>query len=215
MKNQCQENVPHWRVTLLSRWCCGMMSRIAARTDLVRVVKAHAVQHARAAVMAGGVEAFKTERGHDLDLVLRHGAERVAAMILPARRLLGIPVAPQVGGDHGELARQTRRDLVPGHVRERIAVHEQQRRSLPPYTVTMRAPQVLISVRVKPSNIDERLACARSSTDGPGLPHEGRQPPTSSRTPAAITSPRYRRPWRALRRWVPRGQSARRNLPAS
>ena len=98
--------------------------------DLVRMVEAHAVQHAGAAVVAGGVEAIEPERRHHLDLVLRHGAERVAAVILAARRLFRIAVAAQVGGDHGELARQPRRDLVPGHVRERIAVHEQQRRSL-------------------------------------------------------------------------------------
>ncbi len=82
--------------------------------NLLRMVEAHAVEHARAAVMAGGVETLETERRHHLDLVLRHGAERIAAVILAARRLFRIPVAAQVGGDHGEFARQTRRDLVPG-----------------------------------------------------------------------------------------------------
>ena len=42
----------------------------------------------RAAIMAGGVEAIEAERGHHLDLVLRHGAERIARMIVPAGRLL-------------------------------------------------------------------------------------------------------------------------------
>ena len=92
--------------------------------DLLRMVEAHAMEHARAAIMAGGVEALEAERGHHLDLVLRHGAERIAAMVRPPRRLFRISVATQVGGDNGEFARQARRDLVPGEVRERIAVHQ-------------------------------------------------------------------------------------------
>src|SRR5262249_40068883 len=83
-----------------------------------------------AAIMAGGVEALEPERGHHLDLVLRHGAERIPAVIRAARRLFRIPVAAQVGGDHGEFARQARRDLVPGQVRERIPVQQQERRSV-------------------------------------------------------------------------------------
>ena len=97
---------------------------------LVGMVEAHAVQHARAAVVAGGIEAREAERRHHLDLVLRHGAERIAGVVLAARRLLGIAVAAQVGGHHGELLGQPRRDLVPGQVRERIAVHQQHRRPL-------------------------------------------------------------------------------------
>src|SRR5499427_8457009 len=98
--------------------------------DLLRMIEAHAVEHAGAAIMAGGVEALETERRHHLDLVLRHGAERIAAVILAARRLFRIPVAAQVGGDHGEFARQPRRDFVPGQVREWIAVQQQQRGSV-------------------------------------------------------------------------------------
>ena len=96
--------------------------------DLVRMIEAHAMQHARAAIMAGGVESVEAERRHHLDLVLRHGAERIAGMVVAAGRLFGIAVAAQIGRDHGELARQRRRELVPGQMRERIAVHQQQRR---------------------------------------------------------------------------------------
>ena len=98
------------------------------RLDLLRMVEAHAVQHARAAVVAGGVEAVEAERRHHLDLVLRHGAERIAGMVVAAGRLLGIAVAAQVGRDDGEFAREPRRDLVPGQMGKRIAVHQQQRR---------------------------------------------------------------------------------------
>src|SRR3954454_2267456 len=93
------------------------------------MVEAHAVEHARTAIVAGGGEALEPERRHDLDLVLRHGAERIAAVVVAARRLLGIAVAAQVGAHHGELLRQPRRDAVPVDVGERIAVHQQHRRS--------------------------------------------------------------------------------------
>ena len=81
--------------------------------DLVRMVEAHAMEHARAAVMAGGVEALETERRHHFDLVLRHGAERVAAMILASGRLFRISVAAQIRSHHGELVSEPRRHLMP------------------------------------------------------------------------------------------------------
>ena len=88
------------------------------------------MQHARAAIVTRGIETVVAERLHDLDLVLRHGAERIAGMVVAAGRLFGIAVAAQIGGDHGEFLGQFRRDLVPRHVTERIAVHQQQRRPL-------------------------------------------------------------------------------------
>ena len=65
--------------------------------DLLRMIEAHAVQHAGAAIVAGGIEPVEAERRHHLDLVLRHGAERIAGMIVAAGRLFGIAVAAQIG----------------------------------------------------------------------------------------------------------------------
>ena len=48
---------------------------MAARATLLRMIEAHAVQHARAAVVAGRIEALMAQRRHHLDLVLRHGAK--------------------------------------------------------------------------------------------------------------------------------------------
>jgi hydroxyethylthiazole kinase-like sugar kinase family protein len=102
-----------------------MMSMIAAR-DLVGMIEAHAVQHAGAAVVAGGEEFLVAERGHDLDLVLRHGAERIAGMIVAAGRLFGIAIAAQVGANDGEfLAPACGATFCPVHMVERIAVHQQ------------------------------------------------------------------------------------------
>ena len=66
------------------------------------------MEHAGAAIMAGREESVEAERRHDLDLVLRHGAERIAGMVGTAGRLLGIAVAAQVGGDHRELGAPAR-----------------------------------------------------------------------------------------------------------
>src|SRR3974390_1804083 len=50
-------------------------------------------------------------------------------MIIAARRLLGIAVAAQVGANHGEFLRQSRRHSMPRKMIERIAVHQQHRRT--------------------------------------------------------------------------------------
>jgi len=43
---------------------------------------------------------------HDVDLVLRHAAERVVAVIRQASGLATVAVAAEIGGDHGEILRQ-------------------------------------------------------------------------------------------------------------
>ena len=119
--------------------------------DLVRMIEAHAVQHAGAAIVTGGVEALVTERRHHLDLVLRHGAERIVFVVLAAGRLFGIAIAAQIGGDDGEFLRQPRRDFCHDRWLNGLPCISRSGGPLPPCTVTMRAPLVLISVRVKPS----------------------------------------------------------------
>src|SRR5262245_58030637 len=94
--------------------------------NFLRMVETHAVKHAGAAIMTGGIEALKPERRHHLQLVLRHGAEGIAAMVPAAGWLFRIPVAAQIRGHHRELARQARSDIVPGEMREGIAVQQQQ-----------------------------------------------------------------------------------------
>ena len=84
----------------------------------------------RAAIMPGREELVEAERRHHLDVVLRHRAERIVRMIRLARRLLRVAVAAEIRRDHGEFLREARRELVPGEVRERIAVQQQQRRAL-------------------------------------------------------------------------------------
>jgi hypothetical protein len=97
---------------------------------LVGMIEAHAVRHARAAVMPGDVKLVEAERRHHLDLVLRHRAERIARVIRHARRLLRVAIAAQVARHHRELLREARREFMPGQMRERVAVQQQQRRPL-------------------------------------------------------------------------------------
>ena len=82
--------------------------------NLAWMIKAHAMQNARATIVPGGIEAIMPERGHDLDLILRHGAEGIVRMIGAARRLLGIAVPAQIGRHHRKLFGKPRREFVPG-----------------------------------------------------------------------------------------------------
>ena len=87
------------------------------------------MKHARATIMTRSMETLVAERRHDLDLVLRHGAERVAAMVRAAGRFFRVAVAAQIGGHDRELGSEARSDFVPGQMREGVAVHEQERRT--------------------------------------------------------------------------------------
>ena len=69
----------------------------------IRMIETHAVRHARAAVVTRHHECLEAELLHHLDLVLRHGAERIVLMVLGARRLGAVAIAAQIGRDHGEL----------------------------------------------------------------------------------------------------------------
>ena len=93
------------------------------------MIERHPIGGARAPVVARDHESLVAEMAHDVDLVLRHAAERVVAVIGQAARLTAIPVAAQVGGDHGEVLRQARRDEAPVVIRQGIAVQEQHRRA--------------------------------------------------------------------------------------
>src|SRR4051812_26480680 len=92
--------------------------------DFVGPVETHAMEHACAAIVTGTVEAIKSKFRHDLDLVLRHGAKRIAAVVIAARRLLRIAIATQIRADNAKFIGQTRGDLVPGEMREWIAVQQ-------------------------------------------------------------------------------------------
>lgn len=85
---------------------------------------------ARTAIMAGDEEASVAELPHHLDLVLRHGTERVVGAAWFFRRRGTIAIAAQVSGDDMEVLREAWRDSMPGDVAERVAVQQQQWRTV-------------------------------------------------------------------------------------
>src|SRR6185295_3051983 len=95
--------------------------------DSVRMVERHAEGGSPAAVVTGDQELFETEMLHCLDLVLAHAAERIVAAVLQPTRLSAVAVAAQVRRHHGEIFRKSRRDEMPMHVREGVAVEKQHR----------------------------------------------------------------------------------------
>ena len=95
----------------------------------VGVVEAHARDGAGAAIMPGGEELAIAELLHHLHLVLRHRAERVVDAVRAG--IVGadaVAIAAQIGGDDMEMLGEPVGDLVPGDMRHRVAVQQQQRR---------------------------------------------------------------------------------------
>ena len=107
-----------------------MPERWRSRSSIVALGSIDADGTSDAAVVPSGVEFVEAERGHHLDLILRHRAKRIILVVLAAWRLLGIAVAAQIRAHHGEFFRQCRCDLQPRQMRERVAVHQQHRWSL-------------------------------------------------------------------------------------
>ena len=66
---------------------------------------------------------------HHLHLVEGHDALGVVAVVGRPARLAAVPVAPEVGGHHGEMPRQGAGRLVPDGVGLGVAVQQQQRRA--------------------------------------------------------------------------------------
>ncbi len=87
------------------------------------------MRRARAAVMPADGEFFVAEMAHDLDLVLRHGAERIVDVVqAPVLGAGAVAVAAQIRRYHVVARGEPIGHFVPRHVGERIAVQQQERR---------------------------------------------------------------------------------------
>ncbi len=93
------------------------------------VIQRQAVGNARAAIMADHGEASVPQRLHQRQHLLAHDALGIVAGIGGRRRRVAVAVALEVWANHGEVARQLGRDLVPGHVGLRKAVQQQEGRA--------------------------------------------------------------------------------------
>jgi hypothetical protein len=89
------------------------------------VIERQSMGCSRSPIVTGKVEAVVTERGHHLDLVLRHHAERVVDVV---RASLGwtdaVAVAPKVRRVDTEPLTQRTGDLMPRGMRQRVAVQQ-------------------------------------------------------------------------------------------
>src|SRR5438093_161668 len=116
----------------------GVAPHVARRENVEQGDLAHAVgmvqrqpmRGARSAVVPRKKEAVMAERGHHVDLIARHGAKRVMAMIGAAvDGADAVAVPAQIGGYDVEFCRQPAGDLVPAGMRLRVAMEQQQRRA--------------------------------------------------------------------------------------
>jgi len=110
----------------------------------VGMVEAQAGCRAGTAIVAGDEELAIAERLHDLDLVLRHRAERVVDVVGPGViRADTVAIAAQIACDDMEMLGQPIGDLVPGDMGQRVAVQQQQGRTVTAMPqVNARAPKM-------------------------------------------------------------------------
>ena len=73
-------------------------------------------------------EPLEPQRAHHLDLIHGHRALGVLDVVVAARRLSAVPIAPQVGADDREVLGEVRRDSVPHGMRLWVAVKQEHRR---------------------------------------------------------------------------------------
>jgi len=76
------------------------------------------------------IEAIETKPSHHLDQIERHRALRIGQVPGVGGRLTAGAITAQVGRDDREALGEARRDLVPHHMTQRIAVNEEQRRAV-------------------------------------------------------------------------------------
>src|SRR5712671_1197579 len=97
----------------------------------IGMIEAHAGRRTGAAIMPGDEELAIAKLLHDLDLVLRHRAERIVDVVWAG--IVGadaVAIAAEIGGDDVEMLGEPVRDLVPGDVGHRVAVQQQQGRAV-------------------------------------------------------------------------------------
>ena len=78
-----------------------------------RMIQRHPHRHPAAAIVCEHRERFVTQRAHQVDLILRHTALRIVAVIGKAFWFATVAITAQIRGHDGEVFRQFGHDLVP------------------------------------------------------------------------------------------------------
>jgi hypothetical protein len=76
----------------------------------------------RSAIVSSQGEACEPQLRHDLYLVLGHTSKRIVAAIREPNRLATVSIASQIGSHNSEVFSQPRRNTIPAHLGEWIAV---------------------------------------------------------------------------------------------
>ncbi len=95
--------------------------------DLVGMINGHAMSHPCTAVMGEHIKMIEPQVLHDPDLVQRHGAFGVIAVVCQALGFRGVPVAPEITHDHRVSLTQGGCDPMPDGVGLGVAVQQQKR----------------------------------------------------------------------------------------
>ena len=152
------------------------------------MIERQSMRRSRSPIMTGKVEAVVAERGHHINLVLRHRTERVVDVVgPPLRRANAVAVTPKVRRDDVESLAERAGDLVPRRVTHRVAVQQQQRRAV------AAVPQEDVgTLRANPSSLEarEEPVVWREPTDLPPGPVERPTPPR--RRPRTLCDPSWR-----------------------
>jgi hypothetical protein len=94
------------------------------------MVERHAVAYAPSAVMPHDRKLLEPKSAHRFHLIERHGTFRVIEMIFAVRGLAAVPIASKVGHNQCKFLRELGRELVPLHMRLRMAVQEEHGRAI-------------------------------------------------------------------------------------
>ena len=119
----------HWGTILKSYVSEGQYVKAGEFLHTTGIIERHAKRGARAAVVAGNHEFLEAQMFHHIDLVLPHAAKRIVAVVVFPARLAAVAVTAQIGRHHRVVLRQLRRHQMPVHMRQRIAVQQQHRRT--------------------------------------------------------------------------------------
>ena len=93
------------------------------------MIEGQSIGDPAAAIVPDEEEAIESQLAHDVDLVLRHDALRIVAVVGQSVGLAAVAIAAQIRGNDGEARRQLIGDLVPDRVRLRVTVQQQQART--------------------------------------------------------------------------------------
>jgi hypothetical protein len=88
------------------------------------MVECHTMRHTSTAVVSYHGKVFEAELLHNFDLVLGGGPLRVPEVILTVWRVAAVAIAAEVWKDQREIIGQSRRDLMPHHMRLWVPVQQ-------------------------------------------------------------------------------------------